>query len=345
MSSLDAAFLVPSSSLTLPSSSMWKRRFSKSSTSPSLREATAASTSGPTQSDALATGLPKSFAKALATGAKRRLSTTLPSGRPRWEARITRAPLPIRYWMVGRAATRRLSSSTTPSLRGTLKSSRTKTRFPATLRSSTNSLAMEFLAKVMKDDGTCPDGENRRRRSEKYIMPRTGVKHSHCPERRAFKSRMSSRVFLDWRLASRAPHDHWMAVREDGSRRVTPVAATLPFCSPRAAGLAASSGPRNTLMLSDSVHPSCPHWARSARPSDAVRLPVDNSTVTAESTTWLYQANPRESAGGRGEERRRSAAVRRACTALHHDRARPCPDWSPIPIPSPLVRASLICLL
>ena len=50
---------------------------------------------------------------------------------------MTLAPLPIKYWMVGRAATIRVSSVMTPFFSGTLKSHRTSTRLPATSKSST----------------------------------------------------------------------------------------------------------------------------------------------------------------------------------------------------------------
>src|SRR5262249_28901278 len=58
----------------------------------------------------------------------------------------TFAPLSRRYLMVGSDSLRRLSLSTTPSLRGTLKSTRTITRLPAGARSSMKS----FLPVLMK---------------------------------------------------------------------------------------------------------------------------------------------------------------------------------------------------
>src|SRR6185503_8852217 len=61
---------------------------------------------------------------------------------PRWLARITRAPWLIRCRMVGMEARMRESSVTLPSSSGTLKSTRTKTRFPATSASRTVSLSM-----------------------------------------------------------------------------------------------------------------------------------------------------------------------------------------------------------
>src|SRR5512142_1280966 len=58
-------------------------------------------------------------------------------GRPRWENRMTAAPCCKRYSIVGRAARMRVSSLTLPSLIGTLKSTRTRTRFPFTSISRT----------------------------------------------------------------------------------------------------------------------------------------------------------------------------------------------------------------
>src|SRR4051812_45948763 len=52
---------------------------------------------------------------------------------------MTLAPFSLRYLIVGRDSFRRLSLSTLPSLSGTLKSTRTITRFPAVWMSSTNS--------------------------------------------------------------------------------------------------------------------------------------------------------------------------------------------------------------
>ena len=65
--------------------------------------------------------------------------TRLPSGRPRCDIRMTFAPLSFRYLIVGSDSRRRLSLSTTPSFRGTLKSTRTMTRLPRGSRSSMNS--------------------------------------------------------------------------------------------------------------------------------------------------------------------------------------------------------------
>ena len=53
---------------------------------------------------------------------------------------MTRAPCFTRYWIVGSAATMRLSLVILPSLVGTLKSQRQSTRLPATSISSTDFL-------------------------------------------------------------------------------------------------------------------------------------------------------------------------------------------------------------
>src|SRR5436190_7609209 len=76
------------------------------------------------------------------TGRSRSPSWTLPSGRPRWLARMTAAPPWSRAEIVGMAARIRESSVTLQSASGTLKSTRTKTRFPATSTSRMVSLSI-----------------------------------------------------------------------------------------------------------------------------------------------------------------------------------------------------------
>src|ERR1700730_14440920 len=114
------------------SSSLWKRRFSSSSTSPFLSARTASSATAPMQSSAKATGLPI----ALASGSTRGLSdisgTRLPSGRPKWLSTITLAPLAASSARVGTARSMRVASVTWPFFIGTLRSTRTSTRFPDT---------------------------------------------------------------------------------------------------------------------------------------------------------------------------------------------------------------------
>ena len=96
--------LVPSSSFTFPSSSMWKRKFSKSKTSPGFKDFAAASASAPTQLEINLTGLPKSFSNSAATGRRENFSTTLPSGRPRCDINTQDAPPSRRKRIVGSAA-------------------------------------------------------------------------------------------------------------------------------------------------------------------------------------------------------------------------------------------------
>lgn len=57
-----------------------------------------------------------------ATKARLICGTTLPLGRSKWASSATLAPLPVRYWMVGRAERRRVSSVILPPSTGTLKS-------------------------------------------------------------------------------------------------------------------------------------------------------------------------------------------------------------------------------
>src|SRR6266851_152258 len=123
------------------SSSLWKRRFSSSSTSPGFSARTASSTSGPMQSSAKATGL----ASALDSGATKGFSdisgTRLPSGRPKWLSTITLAPLAASSARVGTARSMRVASVTWPFFIGTLRSTRTSTRLPAT---STESIVLKL---------------------------------------------------------------------------------------------------------------------------------------------------------------------------------------------------------
>jgi hypothetical protein len=70
--------------------------------------AQAASTSGPTQSARNRTGRPSRPASAVATGARLYCGMALPSGRPRWDMRMTAAPWSRAYLIVGKAASIRL---------------------------------------------------------------------------------------------------------------------------------------------------------------------------------------------------------------------------------------------
>src|SRR5271170_3643257 len=69
-------------------------------------------------------------------------STGLPLGRPRCEQRMTLALWRSAYSMVGRVSRMRVSSVMMPSLRGTLKSTRMRTRLSVRSRSRIDSLAM-----------------------------------------------------------------------------------------------------------------------------------------------------------------------------------------------------------
>jgi hypothetical protein len=113
--------------------------FSRSTTSPFCIAATAAFAFSPTtlSSFAKTTSLPSNSESLFATGAKESSGFTSPLGLPMCEQRITLAPSSISFLMVGKAAVILFSSVITPSLRGTLKSHLTNTRFPVTLRSST----------------------------------------------------------------------------------------------------------------------------------------------------------------------------------------------------------------
>ena len=109
--------------------------FSRRRTAPGASAFAAASGPGPTQSGANATGEPSLCSSVLATGASEYFGSGAPLAFPRCEARRMRAPPPSRRRIVGSASTTRVSSRTTPSLIGTLKSTRTKTRLPSRSRS------------------------------------------------------------------------------------------------------------------------------------------------------------------------------------------------------------------
>ena len=83
------------------------------------------------------TSLPRCSDSLLATGARLSSGLGSPFGLPRCEQRMTLPPSAMSFLMVGRAATIRFSSVISPFLSGTLKSQRTRTRLPFTLRSST----------------------------------------------------------------------------------------------------------------------------------------------------------------------------------------------------------------
>ena len=115
-------------------------RFSSTRISPSFKAAALARASAPTVSSANETVASMSSPRRAAAGASVNFSSKpSPAGRPRWLIRMTFAPLDARYSIVGSAARMRVSSLTTPSLMGTLKSTRTMTRLP---RTSTPSMVL-----------------------------------------------------------------------------------------------------------------------------------------------------------------------------------------------------------
>src|SRR5207248_5169992 len=127
------------------SSSGWKRTFSSTSTSPSRNALLCASAPGPMQSKAKAAGLPRSSSSFLAAGFSEYFASGPPLGRPRWEARIRRPPFAMARRSVGSVSRMRVSSVTTASFSGTLKSTRMKTRLPLRSRSLMVSLDMKSV--------------------------------------------------------------------------------------------------------------------------------------------------------------------------------------------------------
>ncbi len=92
------------------------------------------------QSSANTTSTPSSVDRCAATGFRLYSGATLPLGRPRCEARITVHPCSSAKRTVGSAAVMRVSSAMTPSLSGTLKSTRMNTR-----RSSSGRSRIEYF--------------------------------------------------------------------------------------------------------------------------------------------------------------------------------------------------------
>jgi hypothetical protein len=116
------------------SSSSWKRRFSSRHTCPARRSYTTFFAASPMQSSGSVTSCPRSSARRIAHGSRERRGSGPFFGRPRWLAQTTRAPRAMACWMVGSASRMRESSvmrmaAAPPPSRGTLKSTRMKTRF------------------------------------------------------------------------------------------------------------------------------------------------------------------------------------------------------------------------
>ena len=136
-SAMSASFLANSGSFLVSPGS--KRVFSSSRICPGCRAAALVWASGPTTSWAKITSRPSSSLRRFATGARLSLGSGPFLGLPRWEQAMTAAPFSSRYWMVGSAATMRLSLVMAPvSLSwGTLKSQRSRAFLPRTSTSRT----------------------------------------------------------------------------------------------------------------------------------------------------------------------------------------------------------------
>src|SRR6516164_8033013 len=113
---------------SLRSSPGWKRVFSRHRMSPGFMAFTAAAARSPMQSSANATGRSRTAAIAGANGLSD-CAGSGPFGRPKWESRITLPPLSAISRMVGAARSMRVASATLPFSTGTLRSTRTSTRF------------------------------------------------------------------------------------------------------------------------------------------------------------------------------------------------------------------------
>jgi len=186
----------PVSSSPLPSSSTWKRRFSRRITEPAAGSAQAASISAPTQSLRKVTFLPSSSSSLVATGPSESLGTTWPSGRPRWLISTTalapsstrfhysvrrhrqregtleeaQSPFSRAYLIVGTAATILWSELILPSLKGTLKSTLMSTRLLLRSTCSIDSLLeidIVWVAKTKKEGGMIRQNEKKRKRKMK----------------------------------------------------------------------------------------------------------------------------------------------------------------------------------
>ena len=105
--------------------------FSSKSTSPALSDSAAVVTAGPVTSPVNLTSRPSSSDKRCATGANESSGFASPFGRPKWAAITSAAPFSSNNSIVGSEALMRPSSLMIPSFKGTLRSQRRKTRFPA----------------------------------------------------------------------------------------------------------------------------------------------------------------------------------------------------------------------
>ena len=112
----------------------------------SRRTACPGATSTPcSQESTRGIGRPSNSPRRRATGPREKSSLNRPSsGRPRWDIRITHAPCSRANSTVGRAARRRASLATFPSLIGVFRSSRISTRRPARERSTIRSTRIVY---------------------------------------------------------------------------------------------------------------------------------------------------------------------------------------------------------
>src|ERR1700761_4171934 len=146
MSQSEASFFAKRGSFA--SSSAWKRRFSSCSGWPDSRLSAISLATTPIQSGEKATfsSSPRMWSSRVrrwSTRGRRLIDATgLPLGRPRCEQRMTLALWRKAYSMVGRVSRMRVSSVMMPSLSGTLKSTRMRTRLSVRSRSRIDSLAM-----------------------------------------------------------------------------------------------------------------------------------------------------------------------------------------------------------
>src|SRR5690606_3222249 len=101
------------------------------------------------QSEAKATGRPSASEAALAIGASDWSGSGAPFGRPKWASRTTLAPLAESSVMVGATRSMRVASVTLPSFTGTFRSTRTRTRLPAT--SASSSVRKAAMARSLLD--------------------------------------------------------------------------------------------------------------------------------------------------------------------------------------------------
>src|SRR3954452_25488632 len=118
------------------SSPGWKRRFSNSAISPGWSAATTRSASGPTQSDAKCTVRPPEARDSGSTSGRSDCKGSGPFGRPKCDITTGLPPRSMMAARVGASRSIRVASVNLPSLTGTFRSARTRTRLPATLRSS-----------------------------------------------------------------------------------------------------------------------------------------------------------------------------------------------------------------